>query len=117
MSKTIFQRIIDREIPSEILYEDELCIVIKDIAPKAPVHLLVIPKKLISKLSESSEEDTNLLGHMLKIVREMARDYGIEEAFNVVINNGENAGQTVFHLHIHVLGGNQVELPSELITD
>ena len=116
MSKTIFQKIIDREIPSEILYEDEFCIVIKDIAPKAPVHLLVIPKKLITKLSESSEEDTKLLGHLLKIVREMAKEHGIEEAFNVIINNGEKAGQTVFHLHIHILGGDKVKLSSELIT-
>ena len=117
MSKTIFQKIIDREIPSEILYEDEFCIVIKDIAPKAPVHLLVIPKKPITKLSESSEEDTKLLGHLMKIVREMAKEFGIEEAFNVIINNGEKAGQTVFHLHIHILGGDKVKLSSESITD
>jgi len=117
MSKTIFQKIIDREIPSEILFEDELCIVIKDIAPKAPVHLLVIPKKLITKLSESSEEDTKLLGHLMGIVRQMAKEFEIEEAFNVIINNGKKAGQTVFHLHIHILGGDKVELSSELVTN
>ena len=93
MSKTIFQKIIDREIPSEILFEDELCIVIKDIAPKAPVHLLVIPKKLITKLSESSEEDTKLLGHLMGIVRQMAKEFEIEEAFNVIINNGKKQGK------------------------
>ena len=117
MDKTIFQKIIDKEIPSEILYEDDLCVVIKDIAPKAPVHLLVIPKKLITKLSESSDEDSQLLGHLMTIVKKMAKEFEIDDAFNVVINNGENAGQTVFHLHIHILGGGKVELPSNLITN
>lgn len=81
------------------------------------MHLLVIPKKLITKLSESSEEDTKLLGHLMGIVREMAKEFEIEEAFNVIINNGKKAGQTVFHLHIHILGGDKVELSSELVTD
>ena len=117
MDKTIFQKIIDKEIPSEILYEDDLCLVIKDIAPKAPVHLLVIPKKLITKLSESSDEDSQLLGHLMTIVKKMAKEFEIDDAFNVVINNGENAGQTVFHLHIHILGGGKVELSSNLVTD
>ncbi|MDC3012726.1 MAG: histidine triad nucleotide-binding protein [Pseudomonadota bacterium] len=117
MDKTIFQKIIDKEIPSEILYEDDLCVVIKDIAPKAPVHLLVIPKKLITKLSESSDEDSQLLGHLMTIVKKMAKEFEIDDAFNVVINNGENAGQTVFHLHIHILGGGKVELSSNLITN
>lgn len=117
MDKTIFQKIIDKEIPSEILYEDDLCVVIKDIAPKAPVHLLVIPKKLITKLSESSDEDSQLLGHLMTIVKKMAKEFEIDDAFNVVINNGENAGQTVFHLHIHILGGGKVELSSNLVTD
>ena len=117
MDKTIFQKIIDKEIPSEILYEDDLCVVIKDIAPKAPVHLLVIPKKLITKLSESSDEDSQLLGHLMTIVKKMAKEFKIDDAFNVVINNGENAGQTVFHLHIHILGGGKVELSSNLITN
>ena len=117
MDKTIFQKIIDKEIPSEILYEDDLCVVIKDIAPKAPVHLLVIPKKLITKLSESSDEDSQLLGHLMTIVKKMAKEFEIDDAFNVVINNGENAGQTVFHLHIHILGGGKVELSSNLVTN
>ena len=117
MDKTIFQKIIDKEIPSEFLYEDDLCVVIKDIAPKAPVHLLVIPKKLITKLSESSDEDSQLLGHLMTIVKKMAKEFEIDDAFNVVINNGENAGQTVFHLHIHILGGGKVELSSNLITN
>ena len=117
MDKTIFQKIIDKEIQSEILYEDDLCVVIKDIAPKAPVHLLVIPKKLITKLSESSDEDSQLLGHLMTIVKKMAKEFEIDDAFNVVINNGENAGQTVFHLHIHILGGGKVELSSNLITN
>ena len=96
MDKSIFEKIIDREIPSEILFEDAQCIVIKDIAPKAPVHLLIIPKKPISKLSESSDEDTQLLGHLLKIVRNMAEKEGIDEAFNVSLIMGRKRVKLFF---------------------
>ena len=105
MTKTIFQKIIDREVPSKILFEDDKCIVIEDIAPKAPIHLLVIPKKPIKKLSEVKPGDKNLLGHLMIVISEITKQLNIEDAFNIIINNGEEAGQTVFHLHIHILAG------------
>ena len=103
--KTIFQKIIDKEIPSTTHCEDDLCIVIEDINPKAPIHLLIIPKKPIPKLSDASEEDVSILGHLMFIVGEMSRKFETEDSFNVVINNGASAGQTVFHLHLHLLAG------------
>jgi histidine triad (HIT) family protein len=112
MDKTIFQKIIEKEIPAEIIFEDELCIVIKDINPQAPIHLLIIPKKKIPKLADANNDDLEILGHLMLIVGNMSRQFNVEEAFNVVINNGENAGQTVFHLHIHLLAGNkELNLP------
>jgi len=107
VSKTIFQKIIEKEIPSEFIYEDDLCIVINDINPQAPLHLLIIPKKPLPKLSDAEEKDLNLLGHLMLIAGNMSRKFNVEDAFNIVINNGEKAGQTVFHLHIHLLAGNK----------
>jgi histidine triad (HIT) family protein len=101
---SLFTRIINREIPAEILYEDEQCIVINDIAPQAPVHMLVIPREPIARLADARQSDTSLLGHLMWVAGEMARQTGIDEAFRLVVNNGEGAGQTVFHLHLHVLG-------------
>ena len=112
MDKTIFQKIIEKEISTDIIFEDELCIVIKDINPQAPIHLLVIPKKHIPKLADANNDDLEILGHLMLIVGNMSRQFNVEDAFNVVINNGENAGQTVFHLHIHLLAGNkELNLP------
>ena len=112
MDKTIFQKIIEKEIPSDIIFEDELCIVIKDINPQAPIHLLIIPKKPIPKLADASKDDLEILGHLMLIVGNMSRQFNVEDAFNVVINYGEKAGQTVFHLHIHLLAGNtKLNLP------
>ena len=105
MEKSIFEKIIDKELPSKIIHEDEHCIVIEDIAPKAPIHLLVIPKKPIKKLSDVKEDDKELLGHLLMVTKKVAKQLNVENAFNVVINNGKEAGQTVFHLHIHLLAG------------
>ena len=105
MEKTIFEKIIDRELPSKIIFEDDKCIVIEDIAPKAPIHLLIIPKKLITKLSEAQTNDKDLLGHLMLVAKEVAKKMNINDAFNIVINNGKDAGQTVFHLHIHLLAG------------
>ena len=102
--KSIFSRIIDGEIPAEILYEDDHCFAIKDIAPKAPTHLLVIPKKPIPRLVDSSEEDQALLGHLMLAAGRIAKAAGVGEAFRLIINNGQGAGQTVFHLHLHILG-------------
>lgn len=105
MTKTIFEKIIDKELPSKIIYEDDKCIAIEDIAPKAPIHILIIPKKPIQKLSKATKNDEALLGHLMIVVKKVAEQLNVEDAFNVVINNGEKAGQTVFHLHIHLLAG------------
>ena len=105
MEKSIFEKIIDKELPSKIIHEDEHCFVIEDIAPKAPIHLLVIPKKPIKKLSDVKEDDKELLGHLMLVTKKVAEQLNVENAFNVVINNGKEAGQTVFHLHIHLLAG------------
>ena len=105
MTKTIFEKIIDRELPSNIVYEDDKCIAIEDIAPKAPFHILIIPKKPISKLSEAKKADEALLGHLMMVVKKVAEQLDVQDAFNVVVNNGKEAGQTVFHLHLHLLAG------------
>ncbi|WIO75315.1 histidine triad nucleotide-binding protein [Porticoccaceae bacterium LTM1] len=104
---TLFTRIIDREIPADIVYEDEHCIAIRDIAPKAPTHLLVIPKKPIPRLIDATEEDKALLGHLMLAAAEIARQAGVGEAFRLIANNGAGAGQTVFHLHLHILGNKE----------
>ena len=102
---TIFSKIIAGDIPSEKIYEDEHCICIKDVAPQAPTHLLLIPKKPIPKLADASAEDHALMGHLMLTVGEITRQLGIDDAFRLIVNNGANAGQTVFHLHLHILAG------------
>ena len=102
--KSIFSRILDGEIPSEIVYEDDLCFAIEDIAPKAPTHLLLIPKKPIPRLVDAGEDDEALLGHLMTTAAKIARSAGVGDAFRLIVNNGEGAGQTVFHLHLHILG-------------
>ena len=111
MTDTIFQKIIEREIPADIIYEDELSLVFKDINPVAPTHLLIIPKKKIEKASDAGEEDQELLGHLLLVAGKVARQLNIEDAFRLVINNGADAQQTVFHLHIHLISGRQLTWP------
>ena len=105
MADTVFGKIIAGEIPSNKLYEDELCIVIPDINPVAPVHVLVIPKKPIEKLSDASAEDQALLGHLMLTVGKVAEQLGVSDGYRVVVNNGANGGQTVFHLHLHIIAG------------
>ncbi len=105
MPETIFSKIINREIPAEILYEDDLCIAFNDVNPQAPMHFLIIPKKPIVKISDAEQSDQSLLGHLLLKAREIAAEQGYADNFRLVTNNGEGAGQTVFHLHIHVLAG------------
>ena len=99
MPKTIFQRIIDREIPATIEHEDEHCIVIRDIEPKAPVHLLIIPKQTIVRISESSAADEAVLGHLLVVAKLVAKKLQLSPGFRLVINNGPQAGEAVAHLH------------------
>lgn len=103
--KTIFQKIIDREIPATIEYEDELCIVIHDIQPQAPTHLLLIPKKPIPRIGEATPEDKELLGHLMTIVPQLASKLGWTEGFRTVLNSGPHSGEIVPHLHIHLLAG------------
>ncbi|MBD3610961.1 MAG: histidine triad nucleotide-binding protein [Hydrogenovibrio crunogenus] len=101
--KSIFSKIIDREIPSEIVYEDEKCIVINDINPKARIHLLVIPKKPIATLFDLAPEDKDLMGHMMLLLPQLAQSQGLD-GFKTQIHTGESGGQEVFHIHIHLLG-------------
>ena len=105
MSDTIFAKIIAGEIPSEFIYEDEHCIAINDINPQAPTHVLVIPRKPIAVLSEAQAEDHAVLGHLMLAVGNVARQLGVDDAFRVIVNNGEGAGMTVPHLHVHIIAG------------
>ena len=111
MTDTLFQKIIDREIPADIVYEDDHCLVFKDINPVAPIHLLIIPKKQIEKIADTELLDQNLLGHLFLVAGNVARDLGVEDAFRLVVNNGSGAGQTVFHLHIHLIAGREFNWP------
>jgi len=111
MSETIFTKIINRELDADIVYEDDLCLAFRDINPQAPLHVLVVPKKPIDMLVHAEDEDQALLGHLLLKARQIARDQGHGDSFRIVITNGEEAGQTVFHLHVHVLGGRPFDWP------
>ena len=111
MSDTIFGKIIRREIPAEIVYEDDLALAFKDVNPQAPTHLLVIPKKPISQISLAENDDEQLLGHLLIIAKKIAADAGLTNGYRLVINNGNDGGQTVYHLHVHVLGGRSLQWP------
>lgn len=106
---SLFTRIINREIPSEVLYEDDQCIVIKDIQPQAPTHVLLIPKQEIPRLVDAKPEDQALLGHLMLTAGKVAEQLGVGDAFRLVINNGEDAGQTVFHLHLHIMGNKKYD--------
>ena len=111
MAKTIFQKIIDREIPAKIEHEDEHCIVLHDIQPQAPVHLLIVPKKAIPRVAEASPEDEAALGHLLLVARTVARKLNLADGFRLVINNGPHACESVPHLHIHLLAKRQMTWP------
>ena len=108
---TIFGKIIRKEIPADIVYEDELCLAFRDIHPQAPTHILVIPKKPIPKLVDATLDDKELLGHMLLTVKTISETEGLAKGYRVVINIGEDGGQTVFHLHMHLLGGRSLAWP------
>ena len=108
----LFQRIIDRKIPADIVYEDDRALAFRDIAPKAPVHVLVIPKRLIPRLSASTDGDAALLGHLLVVARKVAEQEGlVAGGYRIVANDGPDGGQSVDHLHLHVLGGRQMTWP------
>jgi histidine triad (HIT) family protein len=109
--KTIFQKIIDREIPARIEHEDELCIVLHDIQPQAPVHLLIVPKKLIPRIAALNAADESIVGHLLFVASTIARKLHLAEGFRIVINNGPHACESVPHLHVHLLAGRQMTWP------
>ncbi|WP_204151785.1 histidine triad nucleotide-binding protein [Leptolyngbya sp. CCY15150] len=111
MSETLFSKIINREIPADIVYEDNLVLAFRDIAPQAPVHILVIPKKPIPKLADAESQDHALMGHLLLTVKRVAEQEGLTNGYRVVINTGSDGGQTVDHLHLHILGGRSMTWP------
>ncbi len=110
-TKTIFKKIIDREIPARIVYEDELSLAFYDVAPQAPVHVLVIPKREIPSLAAATESDQQVLGHLLWVIKKIADDLKLDQGYRVVTNIGQDGGQSVHHLHFHLLGGRQMKWP------
>jgi len=108
---TIFEKIISGEIPAKKAYEDDLCIAIHDVAPQAPVHLLIIPKKVIPRVGDANLEDQAILGHLLLTAGKVAKQENLEQGFRIVINHGTSGGETVPHLHVHLLGGRQMKWP------
>ena len=109
--KSLFSKIIDREIPATFEHEDDYCVAIRDIDPKAPVHILIIPRKPIPRTTLADASDQALLGHLLLTARNVARQLNLAGGFRIVINNGPDAGETVPHLHVHLLGGRKLSWP------
>lgn len=110
--KTIFKRIIDKEIPADVVYEDDLCLAFRDIAPQAPVHIIVIPKKEIPSTNEIGEDDAALIGRLYVVIAKLAKDLGVADSgYRVVTNCGPDACQTVPHLHYHLIGGRKFGWP------
>jgi histidine triad (HIT) family protein len=107
---TLFEKIAAREIPSDIVFEDDLCFAFRDITPKSPVHILVVPKRVIARVAEAGPDDAELLGHLLLTAARVAKAEGIT-GFRLVVNNGADAGETIPHLHIHLLGGRPLGWP------
>ena len=108
---TIFSKIIQREIPADIVYEDDLCLAFRDVNPQAPTHVLLIPKKEIPRLVDATADDAALLGHLMLTANKIARQLGVGDAFRLAVNNGADAGQSVFHLHLHLLAGRAFKWP------
>uniref|UniRef100_G3MN03 HIT domain-containing protein n=2 Tax=Amblyomma TaxID=6942 RepID=G3MN03_AMBMU len=108
---TIFGKIIRGEIPTKFIYEDDKCVAFHDINPQAPVHFLVIPKKAISQLSKAEEADKDILGHIMYVAQHVAKEQKLDKGFRVVINDGPQGCQSVYHIHLHVLGGRQMNWP------
>jgi histidine triad (HIT) family protein len=109
--KTIFQRIIDKEIPAKIIFEDDQCLAFHDIAGQAPIHVLIIPKRSIESVATIADSDADLLAHMWLVIRDLAKQLGLEKGYRVVVNCGNDGGQSVDHLHFHLLGGRQMTWP------
>jgi|TARA_B000000609_G_C24134534_1_gene327474 histidine triad (HIT) family protein len=111
MSDSIFTKIKNKEIPGNVIYEDDKCFALEDINPQAPVHILIIPHKEIAKISDSTPEDKELLGHLLLVSKTIAQKYELENNYRLIINNGAGAGQSVFHIHVHLMGGRSLDWP------
>ena len=111
MPECLFCRIIEGKTPAKIVYQDERAVVIEDIHPQSPVHLLVLPRKHLASLKEAATDDEALLGHLFLVAAQLARERGMEKGYRTVINNGTGAGQSVFHLHVHVMGGRNFHWP------
>jgi len=108
---TIFDKILDGSIPADFIHQDDKCVAFKDVNPQAPVHFLVIPRKRIAMIEEAEDGDGDLLGHLMLIARKVAKEQGLDKGYRIVINNGVEGAQSVYHLHIHVLGGRQMNWP------
>ncbi|WP_425395216.1 histidine triad nucleotide-binding protein [Aeoliella sp.] len=108
---TIFKKIIDKEIPANIVYEDDQCLAFHDVAPQAPTHVLVIPKKEIASIDDLADDDEALVGHMWMVIRNLAKELGLGDGYRVVVNCGRDGGQSVDHLHFHILGGRSMTWP------
>ena len=108
---TIFSKIIDKSIPADIIYEDDMCLAFRDVNPQAPVHFLVIPKKILTGIDDAVDTDVQLLGHLLLIAKKVAEKEKLSNGYRIVINNGPDGSQSVYHLHLHVMGGRQMEWP------
>ncbi len=111
MTKTIFKRIIDGEVPAKIIYQDDQCLAFHDVSPQAPTHVLVIPKKEIASLADLTDADAALLGHIWTVIPKLARQLDLADGYRVVVNCGPHAGQSVDHLHFHLLGGRPLAWP------
>lgn len=109
--KTIFKRIIDGEISANIVHEDDMCLAFHDVGPQAPVHVLVIPRKEIASIDDMEDADQAILGHMWRVIRDLAKTLELTDGYRVVVNCGEHGGQTVHHLHFHLLGGRRLSWP------
>ena len=109
--KTLFQKIMDKDIPGDIIHEDDKCAVLRDINPQAPVHMLVVPRKPIRSLDDLTEEDGPLVGHLFLVAKKVAAEEGLENGYRAVFNNGVDANQTVDHIHLHLLGGREMSWP------
>ncbi len=110
-AKTLFQRIADGEIPAKMVHTDDLCVAFHDIAPQAPVHILIVPRKLIPRVGQATDLDQPLLGHLLLIAGKIARDLNLSRGFRLVINHGSDGGESVPHLHVHLLAGRPLAWP------
>lgn len=109
--KTIFQKIIDREMDADIVHEDDRCVAFRDINPQAPTHILIVPRKPIPSIDDLTEDDKELVGHLYVVARDLAQKEGLDNGYRTVINCGDEGGQSVYHLHLHLLGGRRMDWP------